>query len=184
MAAADDFGRGRGHLLQRRDGFLSLAFLVDAQAGVDQHHGQDDPRVGQAFMGIERGNRTDQRGGDQHDGHGVLQLAEELFQQAFLFAFFQLVMPVPGQPRGGFLLGQACHGRTQFRQDGFFILKIWFQSNYPPCRKPTVSGTHHTTFRAVLSDGFFLVFLLRRRAGNGYNGASFGNGNGNAEGTA
>ena len=91
MAVADDLRRGGGDLLQRLDGGLCLALLVDAQAGVDQHHRQDDHRVRQALARIDGGDGADRRGHDQHDGHGVLQLPQELDEKAVLFAFLQLV---------------------------------------------------------------------------------------------
>ena len=47
MAIAQHIAGRGAHLLQRLDGFLSLALLIDAQDSIEQHDDQDDDGVRQ-----------------------------------------------------------------------------------------------------------------------------------------
>ena len=132
VPAADHLCCGSRHLLQCLNRGFRFTLLVNTQAGVDHNHRQDDNGIGQALTGIQCRDGAYHRRDDQYDSHGILQFPEELPEQAFLFAFLQLVVSVPGKPCSGFFFAQAFHGGTRFSQYGFLVLKIWFQFLFLP----------------------------------------------------
>jgi hypothetical protein len=77
LPVAPHRGLGRGQLLEGRDGFLRLEFLVEANDRVEDDNGQDGDAV-QHFT-EEAGDDT---GGDENPDDEALELAEEHLERA------------------------------------------------------------------------------------------------------
>src|SRR5215211_6934799 len=99
LAAATYLRLDDHHLLQCRDGGCRLAFLVEAEDGVEhREQEQHDPR---AVLG-ERHDALDPRD-EQHDLHRVVVLPLERAPARLTLGFRKLVRPVLLEARRGFL---------------------------------------------------------------------------------
>jgi hypothetical protein len=65
------------HVAQRVQGPLGLAFLYEAEHGVQEHHGEDHDRVRQHVAAEGRENSGHARGHEQDDDHRIVELAQE-----------------------------------------------------------------------------------------------------------
>ena len=119
LAVAHYLGGGGSHGLESLDGFLSLALLHNAHHSVQDDDRQNDEHISQAFAGVNRGHRAQGGSHQQHDDHGIGQLAQEPLHQRGLLALGQLVGAVLFKTGGGFLRAQALSGHAQLVQ-GFF----------------------------------------------------------------
>ena len=109
---------GGGHGLQGLNGGLGLAFLENAQDGVEQHHRQNDQDLRPFILaGKHTGQGADAGGDQQDDQHGVGQLLKKALDQGGFFTLFQLVWAEFLQPPGGFFGIQALGGGVKGLQD-------------------------------------------------------------------
>ena len=94
FAVAQHLRGRRTHLLERLDCLFRLAFLVDAEHGVDNDDKQDDEYIGGRFALVDRGHSADGGGGKQDQNHRVCHLHEEPLDERILFGCLQFVFAV------------------------------------------------------------------------------------------
>ncbi|MPN26260.1 hypothetical protein SDC9_173684 [bioreactor metagenome] len=107
MAIAQHIAGRGAHLLQRLDGFLSLALLIDTQDSIEQHDDQDDDGVRQMQFTLQKACQARHRRRDhQDDQHRLLKLLEETLKHRCVLALFELIASVCLKPRLCFLRAQ------------------------------------------------------------------------------
>ena len=104
LAVAPYPGRDDHHLLERGDGGLGLAFLLQAKNRVAQRQ-QDQQDAGSQ---LPEGKEAEDPGREQDDLHGVGVLPDERVPARFCPARGQLVGPEPGGPRRRFRCAKAA----------------------------------------------------------------------------
>ena len=104
-AVPHGLGHGGGHLPQGLQGLLGVVLLGDGDEGVDHHDDQNDDGVDPVLS--PAGPEGQGGGGEQHQDHGVLHLAQKPGKKALPLLVLQLVGPVLLQPPLGLGLAQA-----------------------------------------------------------------------------
>ena len=133
LAVAQHAGGRGGHFLQGLDGLFGLALLVHAQHRVDDHDGQDDDHVGEAFALYHSQYAADGCRRQQDQDHGVHQLVNEALEQGILLALGELVLAAGFQAAGRFVRGEAAFRGGNFLQYLFCIRTIVFHGGSPLC---------------------------------------------------
>ena len=111
LPVASHLGLRRGHLLERRDGFLRVELLIEADDGVEDDDGEDGDGVHHFAQ-----HAGDDAGGDENPDDEALELAEENPQRADALAFLQFVRAVSREALRRFLRRKSgCRG-AELRQ--------------------------------------------------------------------
>ena len=107
-------GRRGGHLAQCLQSLAGAVLLGQGDNGVHRHDAQNDGGVQPVLS--PAGPQGQGRCRQQHQNHGVLQLAQQPDQEGLVLFVGQFVGPVSHQPPGGLRPGQSALIASQFLQ--------------------------------------------------------------------